>query len=102
MDLAEPRIITIGVSYKPDTTDMRNSPALRIIQELIADGYEVYAFDPLVEGYHDRSILETARGADCLVVLVEHTQVREMLQKDWQEIAQAMRTPRILRFYSHF
>jgi len=101
MDLAEPRIIAVGVSYKPDTTDMRNSPALRIIQELNADGYEVYAYDPLIEGYHDRPILDIARGADCLVVLVEHTRVKEILQKEWQGIAQVMRTPRILRFYSH-
>jgi len=38
-----------GVSFKPDTDDMRNSPAVELARRLLDDGYDVYTYDPDVD-----------------------------------------------------
>jgi len=98
-DIKNPRIVALGVTYKPDTYDIRSSPALKIIGLLREDGYQVKAYDPLAEGYLYTSIGEIAKGADCLVVLVEHQIIKEELARKENEIKKAMRQPVILRFY---
>jgi len=97
--IKNPRIIALGVTYKPDTYDTRNSPALNIINRLRGDGYQVEAYDPLAEGYQYTSIKEVAREADCLVVLVEHQIIKEELARQEVEIKKVMCHPLILRFY---
>ena len=89
----------MGVTYKPDTYDIRNSPALKIVSLLREDGYQVETYDPLAEGYQYTSIKEVAKGADCLVVLVEHQIIKEELAHKEIDIKKAMRHPLILRFY---
>jgi UDP-N-acetyl-D-mannosaminuronic acid dehydrogenase len=98
-DIKNPRIIALGITYKPDTYDIRNSPALKIIDILKSRGYGVSSYDPLVEGYEYSSIAGIAKDADCLVVLVEHRAVKEELAQKEAEIKQAMRNPLIIRFY---
>jgi len=78
---------------------VRNSPALRIIELLRADGYQVEAYDPLAEGYQYSSARDIAKGADCLVVLVEHQIIKEEFTQREEEIRKVMRHPLILRFY---
>lgn len=39
----------LGLSFKPDTNDLRESPALSVINELICAGVSVTAFDPVVK-----------------------------------------------------
>ena len=99
-DIKDPGIVALGVTYKPDTPDTRNSPALEIIRRLKEDGYRVVAYDPVAEGYGYSSIKEVARDADCLVVLVEHAAIRKELAKGEAGIKKAMRHPIVLRFYS--
>jgi UDP-N-acetyl-D-mannosaminuronic acid dehydrogenase len=101
-DIKNPRIVALGVTYKPNTYDVRNSPAQRIIDILKQDGYRVEAYDPLAAGYQYPSIEEVAKGADCLVVLVEHQIIREEMAKKEKEIRQVMRHDFILRFYPEF
>ena len=98
-DIDNPRIVALGITYKPDTYDVRNSPAQQIIKILHDDGCEVIAADPLVDGYQYESIKEIAKDADCLVVLVEHKVIKEELAREETEIKQAMRRPVIIRFY---
>ena len=99
-DIKNPRIVALGVTYKPDTSDIRNSPALDIIRLLQDDGYTVEAYDPVADGYTYSSAHELAAGADCLVVLVEHRIIREELVGTEDEIKKIMRHPLIIRFYS--
>jgi UDP-N-acetyl-D-mannosaminuronic acid dehydrogenase len=98
-DIKNPEIVALGLTYKADTYDVRNSPAQKIIDLLRADGYQVAAFDPMVKDRQYPSIKEIAKGADALVVLVEHKVIREELAKKESEIKKAMRRPLILRFY---
>jgi UDP-N-acetyl-D-mannosaminuronic acid dehydrogenase len=98
-DIKNPRIVALGVTYKPDTYDVRNSPALDIIELLRADGYQIEAYDPVVKGYQYKSIKDIAKGADCLVILVEHQIIKQELSRNEAEIKGVMRHPLILRFY---
>jgi UDP-N-acetyl-D-mannosaminuronic acid dehydrogenase len=95
-----PQIVALGLTYKPDTYDTRNSPAMEIVEMLRADGYRVKAYDPWVAGKQYASIKEVAKGADCLAVLVEHKVIREELTAKEAAIKKAMRRPLIIRFYN--
>jgi UDP-N-acetyl-D-mannosaminuronic acid dehydrogenase len=96
--ISSPKIIALGVTYKPNVHDLRESPALKVIDLLREDGYDVKAYDPLAEGYSFGSIKELAKDADGLVVLVEHKLIKDELDREEEEIKQAMRHPIIVRF----
>lgn len=93
----DPKIVVLGMTYKPDSDDLRESPSLEIIRILEDDGYKVIAYDNLVKNHGYRSILDIAKSADCLAVLVEHTSIKQELAKYEQQIRSVMRSPIILR-----
>ena len=70
----------LGVTYKPDVDDVRESPALEIIDQLLAAGAVVKSYDPFVNNSlawidHLAESLEAAcRGADGILLLVNHRQ----------------------------
>ena len=98
-DLEGARIVAIGAAYKANTADTRESPALEIVRILRQEGYEVRHYDPLVAGMGYESLADAARGADCLVILVEHDEVLRELAEHREQVVAAMGTPRVLRFY---
>lgn len=97
-DLKGKRIGILGLTFKPETDDMRESPSLVIIPELLKDGAEITACDP--EGLREAEKLlgssikystdpyETADGADALVLLTEWKQFCSL---DIARIRQLMR-----------
>jgi len=78
--LREARILIVGVAYKPNVADMRESPALDIIGLLQEKGAAVEYYDPYVpalagDGIELRSVsdLNKAAGlADCVVIVTDH------------------------------
>jgi UDP-N-acetyl-D-mannosaminuronic acid dehydrogenase len=96
-EVSEPKIVVLGMTYKPDSDDLRESPSLEIIRILESDGYYVTAYDNLVKNHEYRSLLDIVRGADCLAVLVEHTEIKRDLAKYERQIESLMRTPIVLR-----
>jgi UDP-N-acetyl-D-mannosaminuronic acid dehydrogenase len=98
--ISHPLIVALGVTYKPNTDDTRNSPALEIIELLRKDGYQVDVYDPLAKDYEYLPIRKVSKGADCLVVLVEHQAIVDELSRDDIAIRKAMRHPVIIRFFS--
>ncbi|MFZ1708016.1 MAG: nucleotide sugar dehydrogenase, partial [Anaerolineae bacterium] len=96
--LVTPRLVAIGMSYKPDTEDTRESPATEIVHLLRADGYQVAHYDPLVVGHEYSSLADAAAGADCLLLLVEHKVVKQAWKAEQETVRAAMRTPIVLRF----
>jgi UDPglucose 6-dehydrogenase len=76
----------LGVTFKPNTDDMRDAPSLDIIPALQAAGATVQAFDP--EGHEARHMLkdvnfkddayQVADGADVLVIITEWDQFRAL------------------------
>lgn len=93
----------LGLTFKPDTDDMRDAPALNIIEELNRLGARVKAYDPIVSQTgisHGLSgiIVETdpemlADGCDALVLV---TDWQEFLKLDYDKMAQLMQNPLII------
>lgn len=48
-DLSGVRVAVLGLAFKPDTDDMRESPAIPIVRELVGQKAEIRAFDPVAE-----------------------------------------------------
>jgi UDP-N-acetyl-D-mannosaminuronic acid dehydrogenase len=96
-DVSDPKIVVLGIAYKPNTYDTRESPALEIIDILKADGYDVACYDPLVKNYEYAGIADIAKDKDCLAVLVEHNQIIEELEENLDRIKKQMRTPIVFR-----
>ncbi len=93
-----PEMVLLGATYKPNTDDLRESPALEVYDLLLDDGYDVKLYDPLINKYSYSSIEEIVKGVDCVAVLVEHDIVmKDILEKE-NQIKELMRNPIILRF----
>ena len=85
-DLAGKVIGVLGLTFKPNTDDMRDAPSLDIVPALQARGAKVQAFDP--EGHEARQMLkgvdfkdnpyDAAEGADALVLITEWDQFRAL------------------------
>lgn len=76
-----PTIACFGVAYKPNSDDIRESPALEILQELIRERYHVIAVDPYVGNKASIQIYEIENAlerADIAVFLVAHDQFRDL------------------------
>ena len=91
------RIAILGLTFKPNTDDMRDAPSLDIIPELISEGADVIAFDPegmdearrLLPGVHFAAdAYGCIEGADALVILTEWDQFRAL---DLKRIRRAMK-----------
>lgn len=98
-DLAGKTVALLGLTFKPNTDDMRDSPALDVVPALIARGATVQAFDP--EGMEEAARLlddvqfkqgpyEAVAGADVVVILTEWNQFRAL---DLDRIKLLMRKP---------
>jgi UDP-N-acetyl-D-glucosamine dehydrogenase len=74
------RILVLGVAYKADIDDLRESPALDVIGLLEQKGANVTYHDPYIpsfkhEGmtmYSVPTVMEAVRGADCVVIVTNH------------------------------
>ena len=86
------------MAYKAETDDVRESPSVQVAEILKAEGYEVRQYDPFVDGHGYTSLVEVAKGADLLAVLVPHAGVLEKLRHEENAIKAAMRTPRLMIF----
>ena len=72
------RILVLGVAYKPDISDTRESPAVKLISLLKNAGAEVDYHDPHVPSFHENGVAMSssplAAGAyDCVVVVTNHS-----------------------------
>lgn len=82
-------VLVLGVAYKPNVSDMRESPALDIIHLLQGRGAAVSYHDPFVpdlthEGFDLQSVALTPaalRAADCVVIVTDHRDI------DWHCVA---------------
>ena len=93
----------LGLTFKPNTDDMRDAPALNIIAELTRLGAKVKAYDPIVSqsGIRDglsNVIVETdaERLADHCDALVLVTDWQQFLSLDYEKMAGLMNTPVII------
>jgi UDPglucose 6-dehydrogenase len=81
-------IAVLGLTFKPETDDMRDAPSLSIVARLVGDGATIRAFDP--EGMQQaksllpagvtycRDAFDAAQGADALVLITEWNEFRAL------------------------
>ena len=81
-------VALLGLTFKPNTDDIREAPAIAIAQDLLNKGYKVRAHDPVAMESSSKVIsgdmtfcsdpYEAARGAHCLVIATEWNQFRNL------------------------
>jgi UDPglucose 6-dehydrogenase len=95
-------VAVLGLTFKPNTDDMRDAPSLDIVPALQAGGAKIVAFDPegmaeagrvLKDVTFTKTAYEAAFEADVLVVITEWHEFRGL---DPRRIKQVMRQPRIV------
>ncbi|MGD0167403.1 MAG: UDP-glucose/GDP-mannose dehydrogenase family protein [Gaiellaceae bacterium] len=93
-------IAILGLTFKPETNDMREAASIVLGSRLLAEGAKVRAWDPLAEpdGYLRGAricdtVLEAVTNADAAVVVTEWKQLRELAS---DEVREAMRNPLIV------
>lgn len=101
-DLAGKTIGVLGLSFKPETDDMRESPATDIIKMMVERGAKVRAYDPvaMTEARHYLPEIEYAvdeydaiNGADALVIITEWNQFRAL---DMEKVKGLLNSPKIV------
>ena len=94
-------LAVLGVTFKPNTDDMRDAPALTIVPALVGAGARVRVVDP--QGRHEGEALlpgvqwvedayKAAQKADCIVILTEWNEFRGL---DLGKLARRMAVPRM-------
>jgi UDPglucose 6-dehydrogenase len=92
-------IAVLGLTFKPNTDDMRDAPAINIIEALQRAGATIRAFDPvgmeqakavLRDVHYSADAYDCAHGADALVLITEWDAFRAL---DLARLKQRMRTP---------
>jgi len=97
------RIALWGLSFKPNTDDMREAPSLTIIKKLLDEGAEVVAYDPVAMHEAKRRLGDSIQyapdmysavnDADALLLITEWTEFR---YPEWNDILRRMRRPLVL------
>jgi UDP-N-acetyl-D-mannosaminuronic acid dehydrogenase len=96
-DIEKPSITVLGVAYKADVGDTRETPALKFIRLAEKEGYKVKIYDRHVKRedfeYPLLSLEEAVKNSDCIVVLTDHSEFKSLLP---DEIGKLMRTRKIV------
>lgn len=93
--ISRPRVALLGVTYKGNVDDTRESPALEVIAELQAAGVAVGIYDPHVKtfAYPLCGLEEALRGADAVVLLADHAEFKTLIPG---ELRKLVRLPLVL------
>jgi len=94
------RIAVLGLSFKPDTDDVTDSPSIRLVKTLLERGAEVIVYDPkAMENFkklfgnsikYAPNALSCIEGADCAVIMTEWKEFRDISPQTYLKL---MRTP---------
>ena len=96
-DLAGTRVAILGLTFKPNTDDMRDAPSIPLIQRLLEGGAEVVAFDPVGREQAEPLLpgiafaadaYAAAEDADAVVIVTEWDEFRAL---DLKQLAERMR-----------
>ena len=98
-DLRQHTVAVLGLSFKPMTDDVRESPALEIIPLLLEEGARVTAFDPVAgpvdlgDAVRCDSVWEALEGASAAVLVTDWA---ELIELDWARVRSVMAGPGII------
>lgn len=94
-DLVKKRIAILGLSFKPNTDDMRDAPSVGIVKRLLDEGASVVVYDPAAmknasaifkdQVDYAKSGLECVSNADCAIIVTEWDEFRKFRPDDFKE-----------------
>lgn len=89
--IEQPKIAVLGLTYKGNVADIRESPALEIINLLAKKSFLISIYDPRVEiDSVNNNIKDTVKDADMILILTDHNEFKTL---DYKTTAGFMRTP---------
>ncbi len=77
----QPKVVCMGLAFKPNIDDLRESPALHISKRLIVDGLNVLAVEPNIDSYNEFEIVDYKRAieeGDIIIFLVAHREFKTL------------------------
>lgn len=90
----------LGLSFKPNTDDIRNAPAIDIINRLITQGAKIRVYDPKAMGKtkkilkkdiaYCKSAYDVAKGSECIVLLTEWNEFKKL---DFKKLKKLLKRP---------
>lgn len=95
-------ISILGVAFKPNTDDIRESPSIKVINYLREKGAKLKVYDPIAlkniealwpDVQYCRDVEEALRESDCLCLLTEW---QEFIELDWAKVFTWMRNPLVM------
>lgn len=99
-NLQKKTVAILGLSFKPDTDDLREAPALEIIEMLLKEDVHIKAYDPVampkakerLKGHVEfcKDAYSAAKESDCLLIATEWNEFKEL---DFKKIKKLMRQP---------
>ncbi|WP_144501309.1 UDP-glucose dehydrogenase family protein [Bacillus nitratireducens] len=95
------RLTILGVSFKPNTDDTRDSLAVTLIEKLILLDYEVHVYDPiaLLPSHLQKQVTQhtelepSITNSDCIIIATEWDEFKTL---DWQQVKKLMRGCKIV------
>ncbi len=95
-NIEKPTITLLGLSYKSNIDDIRESPSLIIYSELLKKDYNVKVHDPYVKKRYPEqvdSVEHAVGGTDCLVILTDHDEYKQI---QFKELKKRFKTKNII------
>jgi UDPglucose 6-dehydrogenase len=101
-NLAGKTVGVLGLSYKPDTDDMREAPSIRIIEKLQEEGVKVKVYDPkaiqnaraiLKNVQYCKTPYQAAEGSDAIIIVTEWDEFRNL---DLVRVKSLLRQPVVI------
>lgn len=77
------KVAVLGLAYKPDLDDDRESPSYKIIESLQGYGLEVATYDPFIPKGTAKTLEEALTGAKAVIVATAHTEFRQLKPEDF-------------------
>src|SRR5699024_6086823 len=91
------KIAVCGLAYKGNIDDVRESPALKIVGELMSEYYNVQVYDPYVKqeqvDFQLSSYQDTLQDSDLMLILTDHNEFKDI---NWGNVKGLMKNPIVL------
>mgnify|MGYP003973042149 FL=1 len=97
-DIKNPSVVVGGISYKKNVNDIRESPALKIIEYLKAKNIKVTIHDPIVYPKNKSNLLKLCEKKDLLVILVSHDKIINELKTNEKQIRSILNSNKVLMY----
>jgi UDP-N-acetyl-D-mannosaminuronic acid dehydrogenase len=97
-EIKNPEIVVAGISYKKNVNDIRESPALKIIELLEEKNIKVSIYDPIVYPKQEGKLIKFCKQKDLLIILVSHDIILKEFKKSEKQIRTMLKINKVLAY----